>query len=154
MPMLLIVAGDRGRARIFELDRDTDEMQELNDLINPTLRLHERLLSGDRQGRGMSRFHSSRVALGRSNPHKRLSSMRFARQVAQAMSAYCDRRRYAQIYLLADPEFIGLFRPQLAVQRLVEKLHVIPKNVTRSDTTTIRSHLPEHPWRQPLSGSV
>lgn len=154
MPMLLVVAGDRGRARIFELDRDTDEMRELSDLINPALRLPERLLSGDRQGRGMSRFHSSRVALGRSSPHKRLSSMRFARQVAQAMTGFFSRRRYAQIYLLAEPEFIGLLRPQLVAQRLMEKLHIIPKNVTRGDATTIRSHLPEHPWRQPLSGSV
>ncbi|HEV2321781.1 MAG TPA: host attachment protein [Gammaproteobacteria bacterium] len=154
MPAILIVAGDRGRARIFALDRDTDEMRELNDLLNPMLRLHERLLSGDRQGRGMSRFHSSRVALGKSSPHKRLSSMRFARQVAEAMNGFYNLQDYSHIYVLAEPEFVGLLRPQLAAQRLTANLHIIPKNVTRSDAATIRSHLPEHPWRRPLSGGA
>lgn len=154
MPMLLIVAGDRGKARIFSLERETDEMRELADLVNSDLRLHERELLGDRQGRGLSRFHTSRVALGKSHPHKHLSSMRFARQVAEAAHTLYTKRGCLRIFLLADPEFVGLMRPQLAAQRLADKLHVIPKNVTRSDTATIRSYLPEHPWRQPLSGSV
>lgn len=154
MPAILIMAGDRGRARIFSLDRDSDEMQELGDLINPALRLHERLLSGDRQGRGMSRFHSSRVALGKAGSHRRLSAMRFARQVAEAMNGFCGQRRYSHIYLLAEPEFVGLLRPRLAALRLTTHLHVVPKNVTRSDAATIRSHLPEHPWRQPLGAGA
>lgn len=154
MPAILIMAGDRGRARIFSLDRDTDEMQELSDLINPALRLHERLLSGDRQGRGMSRFHSSRVALGKSGSHRRLSSMRFARQVAEAINGFCGQRQYSQMYLLAEPEFVGLLRPRLAALRLAPDLHVIPKNVTRSNVATIRGHLPEHPWKRPLGSGA
>src|SRR5579863_4145655 len=139
MPMLLIVAGDRGRARIFSLEHETDEMLELADLVNPAVHLHERLLSGDRQGRGFSRTHGSRVALGKSHPHKRLSSMRFARQVAEALHGYCAQRKYLRIYLLADPEFVGLLRPQLAAKGLTGDLQVILKNITRSDTVTIRS---------------
>jgi len=154
MPTILIVAGDRGRARIFALDRDTDEMRELSDLLNPVLRLHERLLSGDRQGRGMNRFRSSRVALGKSSPHKRLSSMRFARQVAESLNGFCSQYGHSSIYVLAEPEFVGLLRPQLAAQRLTADLHIIPKNLTRSDAATIRSYLPEHPWRQPLGGGA
>lgn len=153
MPALLIVAGDRGRARIFSLERETDEMLELADLVNPAVHLHERELSRDRQGRGLSRTHGSRVALGRSHPHKRLSSMRFARQVAEAIEAHCRQQRYLHIYLLADPEFVGLLRPQLAAKELTTDLQVILKNITRSDHATIRSHLPEHPWKPALSSA-
>lgn len=153
MPAILIVAGDRGRARLFSLERDMDEMRELSDLVNPAVHLHERLLSGDRQGRGFSRTHGSRVALGKSHPHKRLSSMRFAREVAEAVHNCCARRTYLHIYLLADPEFIGLLRPQLAAKELTGDLRVIPKNVTRSDSVTIRGYLPEHPWKPSPSGA-
>jgi len=153
MPAILIVAGDRGRARLFSLERDTDEMRELGDLVNPTVHLHERLLSGDRQGRGFSRTHGSRVTLGKSHPHKRLSSIKFAREVAEAMHGYCAQHKYLHIYLLADPEFIGLLRPQLAAKELTGDLRVIAKNVTRSDPATIRSYLPEHLWKTALSGA-
>ena len=153
MPAILIVVGDRGKARIFSLERDMNEMRELSDLVNPAVHLHERLLSGDRQGRGFSRTHGSRVAWGKSHPHKRLSSMRFARQVAEAIQGCCAQRKYLHIYLLADPEFVGLLRPQLAAKELTTDLQVITKSVTRSDTATIRSYLPEHLWKPALSGA-
>ena len=151
MSEILIIAGDRGRARILSLDHDTDEMRELADMVNPTVHLHERQLSGDRQGRGFNRFRASRVALGNAHPHKRLSSMRFARQVAEAVEGRCKQRRYLHIYLLADPEFIGLLRPQLAAKDFTGDLQVISKNVTGRDTATIRGYLPAHLWRRPLS---
>lgn len=153
MPAILITVGDRGRARLFSLDRDSDEMQELADMVNPAVHLHERQLSGDRQGRGFSRIHGSRVALGNAHPHKRLSSMRFARQVAEAIKASCQRQQYQRIYLLAEPEFIGLLRPQLAAKELTGDLQVISKNVTGRDNATIRSHLPTNIWKRPLGGT-
>ncbi len=152
MPMLLIVAGDRGKARIFGLERETDEMRELADLVNPAVRLHEHELSGDRQGRGLSRFHTSRVALGKSHPHKRLSSMRFARQVAEAAHTLYTQRDCPRIFLLADPEFLGLMRPQLAAQGLGPLVQVIPKSMARSAPAEIRAQLPEHPWKRTLDG--
>jgi len=153
MTEILIIAGDRGRVRLFSLAKGEEQMRELSDMVNPTLRVHERELSGDRQGRGISRQRGSHTALGEPHPHKRVSSMRFARQVAEAVQALYTQRDYLRIFLLADPEFVGLMRPQLAAKNLSSALQVIPKSVTRSAPAEIRAQLPEHPWRPTSDGT-
>jgi protein required for attachment to host cells len=144
MDAALIVIGDRGRTRLFGLEKRKEPMQELGDLVNPEVRMHERELSGDRQGRGMSRNHGSRAALGENHPHKRLSAERFARQVADAVQGCCAQHRYRNIILIAAPEFLGLLRPCLAGKHLAPPLIDIPKDLTRHAVEDIRDHLPEN----------
>lgn len=152
MDAVLIVVGDRGRARLFSLERREKRPQEIADLLNPVLRLRERTLSRDRQGRGFSRVHGSRVAFGEAHPHKRLSAKRFARQVAEAVQECTRQRDYLRIILMADPEFTGLLRPQLATKRLRVPVTGVSKHLTRHAVTDIRAHLPKPLWKQPLPG--
>ena len=154
MVAILVIAGDRARARLFSLERDSEEMRELADMVNPVMHLRERQLSRDRQGRGFSGMHASRVTLGKSHPHKRLSSMRFARQVAEAVQQACTRQDYLHIYLLADPEFVGLMRPQMAAKRLTSLLKVIPHSIARGTVAEIRSRLPAQLWKTPLGAGA
>lgn len=150
---VLLVVGDRGRARLFSLERGATELREIVDLYNPALRLHERVLSRDRQGRGMSRVRGSRVALGEAHRHKRLNAARFAREVADAVQASTRRHTYTRIYLMADSEFTGLLRPQLVAKRLGVPISSILKHLTRHETADIRAHLPSRPWRRALPGT-
>ncbi len=149
---LLLVVGDRGRARLFSLERGAADLREIADLYNPALRLHERALSRDRQGRGMSRVRGSRAAFGEAHRHKRVNAARFARQVADAVQECTRHQSYARIYLMADPEFTGLLRPQLAARRLGSPVSSILKHLTRHAAADIRAHLPARLWRSALSG--
>lgn len=152
-PVLLLVVGDRGRARLFSLQRGEKRPREIADLYNPLLRLHEHILSRDRQGRGMSRVRGSRVAFGEAHRHKRLNAARFARQVADAVQDCTRRQHYARIVLMADPEFTGLLRPQLTARRLGLPISGILKHLTRHATADIRAHLPDGLWRRVRSSS-
>lgn len=154
MPSILIVIGDRGRARILSFEREGRQVRELQDLVNPAARLHEHALSHDHQGRVMNRSRGSRTALGRREPHKRLGSLRFARHVADAVRAECDRQTYVRLFLLAEPEFVGMLRPHLSTKELAPLLTVIPRNVTRHETADILAYLPEHPWKPALGGET
>lgn len=149
---MLLVVGDRGRARLFSLDRGDERPREIADLYNPALRLHENILSRDRQGRGMSRVRGSRAALGEAHRHKRLNAARFAREVAGVVQECTRRQRYLRIFLMADPEFTGLLRPQLTARRLGVPVSYILKHLTRHTAVDIRTHLPDRLWRRVQSG--
>ncbi|MGE5624524.1 MAG: host attachment protein [Bacillota bacterium] len=145
---ILVLVGDRGRARLFELDHDEPQMAELEDLVNPGFRLHERELSGDRQGRVFNRIRRSRATLGEAHVHKRLGAERFARTVAGRVLSRCRAGAYARVFLVAEPEFMGLLRPQLEAGRLKAPLSRISKNLTRHPAAEIRGHLPQDPWKR------
>lgn len=147
MSSVLIIIGDRGRARILSFERAGRQVRELQDLVNPALFLREGLFSHDHQGRVMNRSRGSRTALGKREPHKRLSSLRFARLVADTVHTECEKHPYVRLFLLAEPEFVGMLRPRLTAQASSPPLTVIPRNITRHETADILAYLPEHPWR-------
>jgi protein required for attachment to host cells len=138
---------------LFSIEKDTDSLTEIDDLVNPSLRLHENVMSGERQGRMFNRGRNSRVALGEAHVHKRLSAERFARRVVVAIQGCCDKRSYECIFLAADPEFTGLLRPQLTTRHLQPPVREIPKNLTRQSLAGIRSHLPKNPWKRSAHGA-
>ena|SRR5579859_1238506 len=145
MSRVLIIVGDRGRARLFSTENRKDAgLEELVDLVNPEIRIHEGVLAGDRQGRSMNQNHGSRVALGEPHPHKRTSAERFANQVADAMECCCMQEHYTRIFLLAAPEFLGLLRPCLAERQLKTPVTEVHKDLTRQPVAAIRGHLPDY----------
>jgi protein required for attachment to host cells len=148
MGPILVLVGDRGRARLFRLEQDVPDLEEIRDMVNPALHVQERKLARDRQGRSFKASRGSHVALGDEHKYKHLGAARFAREVANAVQECCREQPYARIYMVADPEFTGLMRPQLAAKRLKTPLIGIPKNLTRHPVAEIRGHLPRDPWKR------
>ncbi|HLW73933.1 MAG TPA: host attachment protein, partial [Gammaproteobacteria bacterium] len=114
MGPILVLVGDRGRARLFKLEQDIADLKEIRDMINPALHLQEHLMARDRQGRSFKGSRGGHVALGDEHKYKRQGAARFAREVANAVQECCREQPYSRIYMVADPEFTGLMRPQLA----------------------------------------
>lgn len=149
---ILVVVADRGRARLFAAPNGEEKLQELSDLLNPTLRLHADDLVHERQGRVMNRNRPSRTALGESHFLKHRSAARFAETVADAVAEQCKPGACERIFLLAEPEFLGLLRPRLAGKNLRVPTVEIAKGLTHRSGATIRRYLPKHLHKRRVEG--
>ena len=138
----LVVVADRARARLFNWERDMPQLQEIGDLVNAEARLPQHALASDRQGRGFNRQRGSHTALGRDSL-RRESAQRFAQEVGARLFAELRTQHAARLFVLADPEFLGLLRGVLRKRRLAVPVRMLAKNLTRADVQRIRAYLPE-----------
>ena len=141
----LVLVADRARARLFSWERDMPQLREIGDLVNAEVRLPQRALASDRQGRGLNRQRGARTALGRDSL-RRESAQRFAHEVGARLFAELRAQRAARLFVLADPEFLGLLRSVLRKRRLAVPVRMLAKNLTRADAQRIRAYLPERLW--------
>lgn len=152
MADILVVVADRGRARLFSIKHGEEQLDELQDMVNPSLRVHAGDLAHERQGRSMSRNRSSRTAFGDNHFLKQESARRFARQVADAVESTCHAHPFERMFLLTEPEFLGLLRPCFTADKLGIPVLEIHKNITHRSTDTIRGYLPKHLWKRHIEG--
>lgn len=146
---ILVVVANRSRARLFCVGETEEKLFEMDDLVNFDVRLPESELVTDRQGRTVNGSNGRHTALGRSGARRYLSARRFAVQVCGAITTHCTNESvHHPVYLIADPEFLGILRPQL--HRILPNIpvHETIKNITRLDAMTIRGYLPNHLWPQ------
>lgn len=141
---VLIVVGDKARARIFDTDTEDSSLREIEDLVNAGLGHHERDTVSDRPGRGVSAARGRRTALGEDYSRRRILAARFARSVADRVQSHLEAKRYSRVYLVAGPEFSGLLRPCLTSRRVRAPFTKVLKELTRHSVEDIRKHLPEH----------
>lgn len=140
---VLIVVGDKARARIFDNATEDESMREIEDLVNAGLGHHEREIGADRPGRGVSGAGGRRTALGEDYSRRRLQAARFAESVAERVREHFRRRKYARLFLVAGPEFSGLLRPCLASRSAQPPVTRVVKDLTRHSLADIRKHLPQ-----------
>jgi protein required for attachment to host cells len=148
---ILVVAADRGRARVFSIAHDQEQLQELNDLVNTDARRPAHLLASDRQGRSLNRERGSRAALGRDNLQDE-STRRFAHDVCAMIAAKRRRQSVDRLFIIADPEFLGMLRLELRNRQMPVPVRFIAKNVTRTSSERIRSYLPKRLWPRRVLG--
>lgn len=139
---VLIVVGDKARARIFDTDTEDRSLREIDDLVNPSYRHHERETGDDRPGRGVNGA-GRRTALGQDYTKRRILAARFAEKVADRVGECVKGQRYARIYLVAGPTFLGLLRPCLTSRGKQPPIAKVVKELTRHSVEDIRKHLPE-----------
>lgn len=140
---VLIVVGDRARARIFDTATADNSLREIEDLVNAGLGHHERDIGKSRPGRGVSSVRGRRTALGEDYAKRRVRAARFAEAVAARIRKYIQGRRYARLYLIAGPEFSGLLRPCLTSRSAQPPVTKVVKDLTRHSVEDIRRHLPQ-----------
>lgn len=109
-----VMIADRSRARIFESDRNFDELREIEDLLNPEGRLGDAELQHDAKGRYYSRGekHQGDTAEPPVSPREH-DEEKFSRQVMHLLTEGCDAKRYDRLVMVAPPEFLGFLRKQL-----------------------------------------
>ena len=145
-----IIAADASRARILQvMDRD-GRLDEVEDFVNPSARLHERDMTTDAEPRfnghgGVGKAGSGRTG-GPGNDREAKRKGEYETEVfVRQLGDYLDKARYAhpfdRLHLIAPPKFLGQLRKELAgeVQKLVSD--ELPKDLSGLDTRELEQRL-------------
>jgi protein required for attachment to host cells len=123
-----IVAADASRARILQVMDREERLSEIDDLLNPEGRAHDRDLLADSHPRfrGTSGPGSDRQELSATEHETEL----FAKRVGQYLDKARNEHRYERLHLVAPPKFLGQLRKELGkeVQKLVAE--ELPKDLS------------------------
>ncbi len=138
-----VVVADSTRARILKADNAVGPLSELETLVHPESRLHERDLISDAPGRAFDRAGQGRHAMGQQVSPKEHEIEAFTRQVAERLDHARENGELEQLIIVAPPSVLGKLRKALPqeVSRLVTL--EVDKNLTRLSPGEIRAHLPE-----------
>ncbi|MGA9855624.1 MAG: host attachment protein [Gammaproteobacteria bacterium] len=136
---ILVVAADRGRARVFSIAHNREQLQELNDLVNADAHRRAHMLASDRQERALNRERGSRAA-------------RFAHDIYAVIDDTRRRRAFDRVFIIANPQFLGLLRMELRNRQMAMPMRFIAKNLTRTSSNLIRSYLPKRLWSRRVMG--
>ena len=109
-----ILAGDKSRARIFELGTGRDSPVEISDFANPGGRSLSRELRTD----GLGRFYGRGAQTqGHSAMPNTTPAQHEVERFATALAGYLDQarteHRYDKLWVVAPPEFLGVLRKSL-----------------------------------------
>ena len=133
-----IVAADSSRARILQVADPEQRLQEIDDLLNPEGRLHDRELISDAHARfrGTSGPGSDRQEM----PAVEHAVELFAKRVGDYLDKARNEQRYDRLHLVAPPKFLGLLRKKLGkeVEKLV--LDEVPKDLSWFNARDLESY--------------
>jgi protein required for attachment to host cells len=141
-----IVAADAGRARIFSVSRQSGELTEIADLLDPEVRVQDHDSLSDRRGHASHGPAPGATGIGHSfeprQSHEEHAALAFARQVCEAL----DKARLAgemkRLYLIAAPAFLGLLRKHMGGATQACVVQELASDLTRRHAADIRAALP------------
>ena len=137
----LVVVADSGRARIYGLEKKGKPMQELADLVHTESRMRGRELDSDRPGRTIDSKGSRRHAKEPGTSVKVQEATKFAQQISDFIDAERTKNNFADLVLIAAPEFLGILRKSLGREagKLVRR--EIDKNLVVRSESVVREYL-------------
>lgn len=125
-----IVAADSSRARVLQVADQEKKLIEIEDLLNPEGRLHDRDIASDALGRwsGPDRPGGNSMQ-GEVGPAEHAAEM-FAKRIGNYLDKARNDHRYDHLCIMAPPKFLGALRKALSkeVQKLVAD--EIPKDLS------------------------
>ena len=138
-----IIAADSSRARILQVTDRAKQLDEIDDLLNPEGRAHDRELISDAHPRFSG--HGGNGS-GPGSDREELSATEHATELfAKRVGDYLDQartaHRYDRLHLVAPPKFLGQLRKELGKE--VEKLvaEELPKDLSWLSARDIQAHL-------------
>lgn len=136
-----VVVANGGNARLFA-SNSIEEFEEIETLVNPYNRLHERDLITDRQG--LSRNSSALQTETYDQPSaKKHEQERFAADVANYLEKAHNEHKFNTLYLICSPSFLGMVRQQLSPKVCETIKAEIHKNLVTHPVQEIRAQLPK-----------
>ncbi len=139
-----VVACNSSRARIFELEKGLT-LLEVETLVDPEARLHERDMVTDKSGRSFPSAGSGSDAMGASQSAKEHDREIFAKLVAAHLNAAGEDSGYDRLYLASSPQFLGVLRKMLGKRTLEMLRKEVNKDLTELQPAEIGSHFPFSP---------
>src|SRR5688572_23204046 len=117
-----IITADASRARFLQVAGRDNALTEVEDLLNPEGRLHNREINSDAAGR----FRGNDRPGGHASDDENRTVDHYSELFAKRIGAFLDKarveHRYDKLYLVAAPKFLGMLRKELGKE--TEKLVV------------------------------
>lgn len=140
-PVWVLVA-DSSQARIFSAENSQAELIEIETLLHPEGRLHDRDLVSDLPGKISGSEGAGGHAYSDKITPKEQEEIDFASRVAHHLSDELNQNKFDRLFMVAAPSFLGDLRNALSSR--VEK-HIafsLGKNIVMLSPEEIRTHLP------------
>lgn len=136
-----VVTAESCRARIFSAENRIGPMNELEDFAHTEGRARDQELISDKAGRGFDGTVEGRHGMEKQFDAKHHEAVAFARRIAERIELGRARGEFAQLVLIAGPEFLGILRQQLSNQasRMVSK--AVDKNLVQRLESEIRDYV-------------
>ena len=134
-----VVVADRSRARIFSVDSPSGPLTEIEDLVHPESRAHDRDLTSDRPGRS-----SDNHVLGTAHGKGDHQAHEFAREIADRLENGRVGAQFERLVVVAAPDVIGLLRKTMNGPLQKTVCREVLKNLTQQRPSDIRKLLPEY----------
>ncbi|MCX7088571.1 MAG: host attachment protein [Methylococcales bacterium] len=142
MKLTWILVADNARARFFTAESPASALEEMEGLVHPEGRLHDRDMTEDLPGRIKSPGAIGHAFEQETDP-KRHEEEHFAKQVAHYLLDAHNAHKFEQLLIIADPTFLGLLRHQLPEHVKKQVCFELAKNITTEGVADIRKHLPD-----------
>ncbi|CAA9892378.1 Host cell attachment-required protein [Candidatus Methylobacter favarea] len=143
MKLTWILAADNTRARIFTTESSASPLVEIEDLAHTASRLLDREITSDLPGRVKS-SNGIGHALEQPTDPKKHEADKFAHQIASYLAAAYKAGKFEQLFIVAEPSFLGLLRSHLPEQIKKQVCFELDKNITTQSAADIRKHLPTY----------
>ena len=139
----MIVVADSTRARIFTTATAHSPLSEIETMLHPESRVHDRAITSDLPGKVKGRDGSGGHAFEDKTDLKKHEHAEFARQVAEYVDAAQNEHNFSKLLLVAAPAFLGELRKYLSAETSTKIVIELDKNLTQHSVDDIRKHLPE-----------
>ncbi|HYW03930.1 MAG TPA: host attachment protein [Gammaproteobacteria bacterium] len=145
METVWVVAANATRARIFsgEAGRLSAVLEEIEDLVHPESRMHDRDLTSDLPGRTYESYGAARHAIEEPTTPRQHEVERFVGRIGDVINRGRRDGRFDKLYLVAAPELLGRLRKALDPETAKRIADEIRKNVSSESADGIRAYLPD-----------
>lgn len=134
-----IIVAESSRARWFSVETRHTPLVEIEDMLNPSSKLHESELTADLPGRTVGSGGSKHALEAETSP-KEVAALAFAKEIADRIEHARTQNQVENILLACPPKFLGLLRNQLTEQSQKLVSISVDKNLVEMDESEIRGH--------------
>ena len=138
-----IVVADSARARIFKPAALGRALEQVQELLHPSSRAHERELTTDRPGRSFDSEGPGRHAMSENVSPKEHEAWKLCKELADEIEKARAQGRFDRLVLVAAPSFLGELRKTLSDQTMRLVVGDMDSNLASMDAANILEHLPE-----------
>ncbi len=142
MGMQWVVVADSSRARIFQTAGNMEQLQEVQDLLNPEGRMDGADLRHDAKGRFYGKGERAQAHTGEPNEAREACDAdQFSREICRVLADACDAHRYDSLVVVAPPAFLGRLRhalPERVERRVARQLD---REITGWDGVQVSAYL-------------
>ncbi len=138
-----VIAADSSSAKILKADSRIGPLHEVETLLHPEGRLHEKELTSDLPGKALNSDGQGVHGIDSSTTPKKKEMIAFADRIAGHLEHEHNAGKFNQLIVVAPPAFLGNLRKQFPdpLARLV--VLEIDKNIEHQTVDQIRKQLPE-----------